>query len=644
MGSSFRCENFKQEYFASIRCASEKLFVVMLTKVEPITTDSKEGIDDGTSFKKHSMYVINENIDADPKVSHRSFRRHSECSYHRRSSFSDSASRNHLFAELFRLNLESKVAMRIYGNHRHIDNENMRQRQVHKWVIHPMSDFRFYWDILLVSILFFQVLVLPVNIAFYSSDTSIPWYVINGTFDVIFLLDIFFNFFTGIPDPEDEHLTILDRKEIRKRYLRSWFILDLFSSLPFDYVFFFFHSSSSHNHSGQTLLKASRGFKIFKLTKMLGLLRLLRLSRLLRYMRKFEEITNITSSHLRIIKLIGLMLLLSHWNGCMQYLVPYLQDFPDNCWVARYNLKDSSVWDKYSWAVFKAMSHMLSIGYGRFPPNSTTETWMILISMTVGGAFYATFIGGISTLSMAIDSSGRQYCEKIEQVNEYLKYRNIPRNLREQVHQYYEHRFQRKCFDEEQILKEISPRLREKILMRNLGGLLRDVPFFKRASAEFLDQLVILLQFEVYLPGDLICKRGRKGDRMYFIEHGVVEVLAVDDSVAAQLSKGSHFGEICILSKDVRRTATVRASTKCDVYALTREHYNIVVEEYPEMRETMKRLAEVRQRGHGYSDSVGNMSEQFWSLDSMNVDRGLRRGSSLSSLPKHKETLSNESF
>ncbi len=56
---------------------------------------------------------------------------------------------------------------------------------------------------------------------------------------------------------------------------------------------------------------------------------------------------------------------------------------------------------------------MLSIGYGRFPPNNTTESWMIIMSMTIGGAFYATFIGGISTLSMAIDSSGRQYSEKV---------------------------------------------------------------------------------------------------------------------------------------------------------------------------------------------------------------------------------------
>ena len=58
----------------------------------------------------------------------------------------------------------------------------------------------------LVVILFFQVLVLPVNIAFFSTDFSITWLTINGITDAVFLFDVVLNFFTGIPDQEDEHL------------------------------------------------------------------------------------------------------------------------------------------------------------------------------------------------------------------------------------------------------------------------------------------------------------------------------------------------------------------------------------------------------------------------------------------------------
>lgn len=68
---------------------------------------------------------------------------------------------------------------------------------------------------------------------------------------------------------------------------------------------------------------------------------------------------------------------------------------------------------QYSWALFNAMSHMLCIGYGRYPPQAITELWITLCSMTIGATFYAVFIGIMSSLIMSIDSSGRLYNEKV---------------------------------------------------------------------------------------------------------------------------------------------------------------------------------------------------------------------------------------
>lgn len=43
---------------------------------------------------------------------------------------------------------------------------------------------------------------------------------------------------------------------------------------------------------------------------------------------------DLASAVVRIFNLIGMMLLLCHWDGCLQFLVPMLQDFPDDCWVS----------------------------------------------------------------------------------------------------------------------------------------------------------------------------------------------------------------------------------------------------------------------------------------------------------------------
>lgn len=48
----------------------------------------------------------------------------------------------------------------------------------------------------------------------------------------------------------------------------------------------------------------------------------------------FHMTYDLASAVMRIINLIGMMLLLCHWDGCLQFLVPMLQDFPQNCWVS----------------------------------------------------------------------------------------------------------------------------------------------------------------------------------------------------------------------------------------------------------------------------------------------------------------------
>jgi len=71
------------------------------------------------------------------------------------------------------------------------------------------------------------------------------------------------------------------------RYARTWFLIDLVSSFPFDYVV----SSATSSGSGR-LLGASRALRILRMAKLLSLLRLLRISRLVRYVHQYEEVGN----------------------------------------------------------------------------------------------------------------------------------------------------------------------------------------------------------------------------------------------------------------------------------------------------------------------------------------------------------------
>ena len=69
--------------------------------------------------------------------------------------------------------------------------------------------------------------------------------------------------------------------------------------------------------------------------------------------------------------------------------------------------------EQYTWALFKALSHMLCIGYGRYPPYSTVDVWLTMISMLTGATCYALFVGHSTTIIQSFDTSKRLYREKV---------------------------------------------------------------------------------------------------------------------------------------------------------------------------------------------------------------------------------------
>ncbi|XP_072942848.1 potassium/sodium hyperpolarization-activated cyclic nucleotide-gated channel 2 isoform X3 [Epargyreus clarus] len=489
---------------------------------------------------------------------------------------------------------DNKLAMKLFGSKKALMKERIRQKAAGHWVIHPCSSFRFYWDLCMLLLLVANLIILPVAISFFNDDLSTRWIAFNCLSDTIFLIDIVVNFRTGIMQQDNAEQVILDPKLIAKHYLRTWFFLDLISSIPLDYIFLIFNQVNDFSESFQ-ILHAGRALRILRLAKLLSLVRLLRLSRLVRYVSQWEEVyfLNMASVFMRIFNLICMMLLIGHWSGCLQFLVPMLQGFPPNSWVAINELQEAFWLEQYSWALFKAMSHMLCIGYGRFPPQSLTDMWLTMLSMISGATCYALFLGHATNLIQSLDSSRRQYREKVKQVEEYMAYRKLPREMRQRITEYFEHRYQGKFFDEELILGELSEKLREDVINYNCRSLVASVPFFANADSNFVSDVVTKLRYEVFQPGDIIIKEGTIGNKMYFIQEGIVDIVMANGEVATSLSDGSYFGEICLLT-NARRVASVRAETYCNLFSLSVDHFNAVLDQYPLMRRTMESVAAER--------------------------------------------------
>ncbi|KAL2294948.1 hypothetical protein Nmel_018092 [Mimus melanotis] len=522
----------------------------------------------------------------------------------------------------------NKFSLRMFGSQKAVEREQERVKSAGAWIIHPYSDFRaghggwislawgdfgalvtspnifslprFYWDFTMLLFMVGNLIIIPVGITFFKEETTAPWIVFNVVSDTFFLMDLVLNFRTGIVI-EDNTEIILDPEKIKKKYLKTWFVVDFVSSIPVDYVFLIVEKGIDSE-----VYKTARALRIVRFTKILSLLRLLRLSRLIRYIHQWEEIFHMTydlaSAVMRIINLIGMMLLLCHWDGCLQFLVPMLQDFPQNCWVSINGMVNDSWSELYSFALFKSMSHMLCIGYGKQAPESMTDIWLTMLSMIVGATCYAMFIGHATALIQSLDSSRRQYQEKYKQVEQYMSFHKLPADFRQKIHDYYEHRYQGKMFDEDSILGELNEPLREEIVNFNCRKLVASMPLFANADPNFVTAMLTKLKFEVFQPGDYIIREGTIGKKMYFIQHGVVSILTKGNK-EMKLSDGSYFGEICLLTRG-RRTASVRADTYCRLYSLSVDNFNEVLEEYPMMRRAFETVAIDRLDRIGKKNSI----------------------------------------
>ena len=67
------------------------------------------------------------------------------------------------------------------------------------------------------------------------------------------------------------------------------------------------------------------------------------------------------------------------------------------------------------------------------------------------------------------------------------------------------------------------------------------MPLFAHADPSFVTAVLTKLRFEVFQPGDLVVREGSVGRKMYFIQHGLLSVLA-RGARDTRLTDGSYFG------------------------------------------------------------------------------------------------------
>uniref|UniRef100_A0A336LSJ2 CSON015324 protein n=1 Tax=Culicoides sonorensis TaxID=179676 RepID=A0A336LSJ2_CULSO len=447
--------------------------------------------------------------------------------------------------------------------------------------------FKAIWDWVILCLTFYTAIMVPYNVAFKNKTSEdVVLLVVDSIVDILVgkktkiqYVNVL-NFHTTFVGPGGE--VVSDPKVIRMNYLKSWFIIDLLSCLPYD-VF----NAFDHDDDG-----------IGSLFSALKVVRLLRLGRVVRKLDRYLEY-----GAAMLILLLCFYMLVAHWLACIWYSIG--RSDADNgiqfSWLWKLaNVTQnpySYVWSNesnavelvngpsrktmYVSALYFTMTCMTSVGFGNVAAETDNERIFTIMMMVIAALLYATIFGHVTTIIQQMTSATAKYHDMLNNVREFMKLHEVPKALSERVMDYVVSTWaMTKGLDTDKVLNYCPKDMKADICVHLNRKVFNEHPAFRLASDGCLRALAMHFCMSHSAPGDLLYHTGESIDSLCFIVTGSLEVIQ-DDEVVAILGKGDVFGDSFWKDSAVGQSAAnVRALTYCDLHAIKRDKLLEVLDFY----------------------------------------------------------------
>ncbi|KAJ8928361.1 hypothetical protein NQ314_019092 [Rhamnusium bicolor] len=404
-------------------------------------------------------------------------------------------------------------------------------------------------------------------------------------------IDIGVNFLTGFVVKKSASVELRPAKIARKYASSAYFICDVLSSIPkcalyYDYTMFIIDIVWVH---GLIMF-----FNLLKIVRSVSLITCL--DGTARYFRSTSK------GALFLFYAIIISLGTIHWMACLQVAIPKLVRYHFSVepqeefvsWLYINEFKNASMSTRYVHSLFKSSAFILGIRLPFYNIMLIEDFVVAIVSYLIGKILIGTVWIMLAGAILRSRSMEIKLLQVINELDEYMRKKQMPLNLKAKISQYYDFKYNKLYFREDSVLNLLSKNIKTDINIHIYKSLINNVSLFSYLSPQEVNYVLGYLEPEIYLPNDIIILSGNPGEAMYFLSCGTVAVYTRSGKEICHLQDGSHFGEIALILKSGGYNATVRAIEPSQVYKLSRKHFEMTLRKNKKVLKRLITIAETR--------------------------------------------------
>ena len=425
---------------------------------------------------------------------------------------------------------------------------------------------RMSWDILILTVSFYYFLRCVYE--YYETDKldglSLAFEII---LTIIALLDVGIYANSGYQDENGKNVD--DLKLILRRYLKTTFVFDILGALPIDLIY----TAAVTDYHTTVGFRVVRTFRLFRAVRVVSTLFL-----------PYTLTGYLTPTFVYFVYHVSPMLKAGF------FFIGFVHVLTVG-WLLVVNDPDRvEYWD----GLYLVLYTVSTVGYGDVFVVGRAQRLYCSFMFIIGTLLNGIVISQLSVfLSKADIVTERK--DKMRETLAVLSHFGIPETSQAEILSFQNHLLEHNLGSSHESLIAALP----KSIQDSLGLFMKIkyislVPMFASATYECKVALAQYLINIVFQPQQFIIISGEEGKEMYFLGHGVADVISPQGKYLATLLKGNFFGEIALLVDGAKRTASIKALTYCDVFRLEKRDFSAILSKFPMFRDSVKIAMEGR--------------------------------------------------